>query len=375
MTSQPRVFCRWYAFRMKLRYIFILLLILAVVFFGLRYINQRGSVLAEPSISFPPGGEQSTSSTAPIAGVPGCIRTTEPIETNILGIGQPAGFTMKDLSYLLDLGVKWVRTDFYWSDIETSEGAIRRWDAIDNTARVLNQNNIHLLLSVTYVPDWVGAKDKQGRWDATYAFAKELAARNRGKVRYYEIFKEPNLPGFGFFRVREGPFKAGDSVDVSTYLNFLAAANKGIHEADPSAVIVLGGLSGVSDSRTYMNARTFMKQLYELGGKDCFDVLAYNPYESFGTGGGFIEKAAAIRAFTALYGDSAKTIWFNELGTTDEGTRADSLQQVKNEISAVPAWFWFSLRDFNDTEEFGLLSADYQKRPAYELFKQMLAPR
>ena len=164
MTSQLRVFCRWYAFRMKLRYIFILLLILAVVFFGLRYINQRGSVLAEPSISFPPGGEQSTSSTAPIAGVPGCIRTTEPIETNILGIGQPAGFTMKDLSYLLDLGVKWVRTDFYWSDIETSEGAIRQWDAIDNTARVLNQNNIHLLLSVTYVPDWVWAKDKQGRW-------------------------------------------------------------------------------------------------------------------------------------------------------------------------------------------------------------------
>lgn len=337
---------------MKFKYILFALFFVFIAFAGFRYVKQQGS----KQVIYPP-------SSLPL----GCARTTWPIETNILGIGQPAGLTMKDLSYLLDLGVKWVRTDFYWSDMEAREG-VYHWNEVDSVVRVLNENNIKLLLSITYIPDWVWAKDKQGRQDAMYAFAKELAARNRGKVRYYEVFNEPNLPGIGFFRER-------DRVDVGTYLDFLASANKGIHEADPTAVVVLAGLSGVSDSKTFMDASTFIKQLYELGGKDCFDVLAYHPYESFGTIGKFKEKTDALRAITALYGDSSKPIWFNELGTTEESVRVDYLNQMKNEASVVPAWFWFSLHDFSKVDTFGLLTADYQKKPAYELFKQILKLR
>ena len=352
-------------FSMRLRYVFIPLLVLAVVFLVWRYSNN--APLASSVISFQPGDASVASLSLPITNVPGCTRTTGIIDANILGIGQPAGLVTEDLPYLKDLGVKWTRTDLWWESMEPSEG-IYTWNELDGIVRVLNENKIKLLLSITYVPDWVWAKDKQGRWDAMYMFAKELATRNRGKVRYYEIFNEPNLPSIGFFRER-------DKVDVSVYLDFLAAANKGIHEADPSAVVVLGGLSGVSDSRTYMDAEMFLKQLYEQGGRDCFDVLAYHPYEAFGAVGKFREKADTIRAFTALYRDSTKTIWFNELGTTEESVKADYLNQVRNELSAVPAWFWFSLRDFSKDDMFGLLTANYQKRPAYELFKQIIKSR
>lgn len=330
---------------MKLRYIFIPLLILVIAFLGLQYVNQRGS----DQVIYPPSSQ-------PL----GCTRTTGQIETNILGLGQPSGLSISDLSFLKDLGVKWVRTDLWWNSMEPAEG-VYQWNELDGIVRTLRENNIKLLQSLTYIPDWVWTKDKQGRIDAVYTFTKALAAHNSGNVRYYEMFNEPNLPGLGFFRER-------DKVDVGTYIDFLSAANKGIHEADPSAVIVLGGLSPFGDMDTFV----FMKQLYELGGKDCFDVLAYHPYEVSGTVGKFKEKADAIRALTSLYLDSSKTIWFNEIGSNIESDKVSLMNQMKDELSAVPVWFWFSLRDFSKADMYGLLTEDYQKKPAYDLFKQII---
>ncbi|MBI4349010.1 MAG: fibronectin type III domain-containing protein [Elusimicrobia bacterium] len=292
----------------------------------------------------------------------GCKRTNGPIDTNVLGIGQPAGLSLEDADKLGLLGVEWVRTDLSWSSMEPSEG-IYTWGELDRLVAGLKGKNIKLLLQFTYVPGWVWAKDRQGRITAMYHFARALAAHLRWKVRYYEVFNEPNLPGIGFFR-------QNDAVDPAIYLDFLAAANRGIREADKDAVVVLGGLSPDG-----MKPSEFWQELYELGAKDCFDVLAYHPYGS----ASFRDTADRIRQGMKSYDDSEKPIWFNELGESDDSLRVRFLSQMRAELEAVPAWFWFSLRDFSTTDTFGLLDQDHKVKPAaagpsaYELFKEIVA--
>lgn len=269
---------------------------------------------------------------------------------------------------LIDLGVRWLRDGVRWAYLEPKEGDCS-WAEQDNVVKVANQYGINLLLVNPEVPDWVWKKNRQERKDAVYEFYKALATRYKGKVRYYEIFNEPNLSGMFF---PEGKSEK-DADYVSTYLDFLAAANKAVHEADSSAVVVLGGLA--EPEYAWLNPAAFMKQLYELGGKDCFDVFAYHPYAS---GGGFKKKAEAIRAALTLYGDSDKPIWFNELGANSAQGQVGLMKQMKNEINAVPAWFWFSLRDFDSSGEggkYGLLTRDFKKRPAYGLFRQIIKSR
>lgn len=350
---------------MKLRYIFIPLLILVIAFVGVRYVNQRGSKQVIYSPSSPPLG---------------CTRTTGTINTNIIGIGQPAGinqqgFVRKDLPYLQDLGIKWVRTDLLWPVIEKTKGNYT-WKETDDMVRMLNENNIALLLIVAYVPQWVwDLQKKEDRVDAMYTFAKNFSARYRGKVRYYEVFNEPNLPGIGFF-------KAGERADAAVFLDFLAAANKGIHESDPDAVVVLGGLSPLGMPPGVPPA-TFLQKLYELGGKDCFDVLAYHPYDAISTQGtadnltvtvDIAQKATELKNFVAQYNDSDKPIWFDEFGvnTNIVDVQSQIMNQIKNELSVVPGFFWFSLHDFGPSEMYGLLTMDYKKKPAYDLFKQII---
>lgn len=336
---------------MKKSYLFILLFVLLVAFVGFRYIKQRGN-------------EQPPPPSVPVAGALGCTRTTGAIDSNILGLNAPpGGLVAKDLPYLQDLGVKWMRGVVGWRYVETNEGAYS-WQESDTVVRVAGENNIKLLSGLGGdIPNWVWAKDRQGRIDAMYIFAKTVTTRYRGKIHYYEIANEPNLPGYGFYEANKS---LADPTFVSTYLDFLVAANRGVHEVDPNAVIVIGGLSPDG-----MSPLTFMKQLYGLGGKDCFDVFAYHPYDSAGR---FKEKADAIRAELTRYGDSTKPIWFNEFGSNDESQQVTVMNQMKDELSAVPAWFWFDLRDWGTTkdEQFGLLTLDYQKRPSYDLFKQIL---
>lgn len=287
-----------------------------------------------------------------------CTKTKGTIETNILGIGA-VDLDLQTLDTVQDLGVHWLRADLAWVDIESEETKFD-WKGIDLLVEELQKRDINLLAIISHPPDWVWSKDSDAAYLAAKRFGKEITARYKGKIRYWEIFNEPNLPGFGFFR-------EGEKIDVSKYVLYLAGMNEGIHESDPNAVIVLGGLSSSEES---ISLKNFLDGLYKEDGGRCFDIFAFHPY---GFDGRFEGVKKELENQMKLRGDSGKPIWFNEYGTSDNNLRKDLLNILRDEIKVAPAFFWFSVKDFSLEDPYGLITADFRKKePDYSLFKALV---
>lgn len=180
-----------------------------------------------------------------------------PSEGSRFGIGvslqpdQPGAD--RRLELLQDAGIRWWRQEFRWGEVERSPGQFdwSRWDAIVSTAERCGASVLPVLMGE---PRWVGIDTR----DAVNAFARlagTAAERYRGRVRYWQIWHEPNT-------------KAWDSTP-GQYARFLAAASQAIREADPSAK-VLGLNTAFVDVQ-------WIEKILRLIPYDSFDVLAVHP--------------------------------------------------------------------------------------------------
>jgi len=90
-------------------------------------------------------------------------------------------------------------------------------------------------------------------------------------VNHYEIWNEPNHPYF---------WPSG--VSASSYTEMLRAGSVAVRAANPSATVVLGGLSK-SDS-------AYMSALYAAGAGPLFDAAAIHPLYRFGEPVGVLDR-------------------------------------------------------------------------------------
>jgi len=86
-----------------------------------------------------------------------------------------------------------------------------------------------------------------------------MCDRYKGRVRYYEIINEPDLS------VR----------DVEAYLKLVKAGSRGIKRADPTAVVLASGVSGVDFDRGRV---PFTTKFLELGGHRHCGLIPFHPY-------------------------------------------------------------------------------------------------
>ncbi len=100
-------------------------------------------------------------------------------------------------------------------------------------------------------------------------FAGRFAARYGERIRYYQIWDEPNLGGHW----------GGQPVNPADYAALLAAAHNAITAADPDAVIIAAALAPTEESGPEnLSDLDYLAALYELGADAYFDVAAGKPY-------------------------------------------------------------------------------------------------
>lgn len=284
-----------------------------------------------------------------------CARTAAAsIESDILGLSL-VNPTPADLATVRELGIEWVRMEFQWSLIEPARGR-QDWIAHDALVQAALSHEVKIAAVIDYPPGWItGPKDFES---SLRAFSASIARRYAPHgIKYWEIFNEPNLPGYGWGSKGDDP-----AALLPLYVTALQAANAGIRAVDENAVIILGGLSPSG-----MDPEKYATALYAAGTKDCFDVFAFHPY---GRKGQFSAVTTKIRNLLASYGDAEKPIWFNEYGTGTEKYAIPTLRAALDERDHANALFWFTLRDFKRYGwNFGLLEQDGTRKPAFTVLK------
>ena len=299
----------------------------------------------------------------------------------------------RTVSMLKASGVRSVRLNVGWSGVERdgkgilNQGWLAELDAAVSKARAAG---LEVLMPIADgVPYWASADPAKigGRWNkmwlpanmSDYGDFVGFVVRRYSPmgVTSYEIWNEPNHPYF---------WPSG--VNAAAYTDMLRAGSAAVRLANPSAKVLMGGLSA-SDS-------TYMAALYAAGAGPMFDIAAIHPYTGdvaptlcWTDATGRKAKDAfcgieAVRDVMVVNGDTAKPLWLTELGwstTTaaygvSEAQQASYLTDAFTWLSSRPYVtnaFWYGFRNTywlgDDPAEFeantGVLRTDFSAKPAY----------
>jgi hypothetical protein len=283
------------------------------------------------------------------------------------------------------LGTHWVRMFATWPDLEPAPGVFAtNWlNYYEQTFRSLPRGT-KVLVDVVGTPSWETGSSNEHTPPANpndyAAFVGSLAQRWAGKVSAFEIWNEEDSPTWWT-----------GAPNPAAYAQLLKDAYPAIKAADPSATVVLGGLTG--------NDYEFLEGVYGAGGKGYFDAVGVHtdtacnilsPYDFVrGAGNRLIPDSflayREVHAVMLANGDN-KPIWMTELSwrttsaTCSEGAwagqkaagvseqqQATYLRQAYHCLAQDPyvqVALWFPLED-EGTVTSGLLRSNGSRKPSF----------
>ncbi len=234
----------------------------------------------------------------------------------------------RSLEAIRDAGFGWVKMQMLWSEIErpargryedekvAGESSWAKYDRVVNLSR---EYGLGLILRLDTSPDWARPgrskiETPPDNYDDFGDFVYMTVSRYRGKVRYYQIWNEPNVK-----------FEWGEEIpDAAAFTEMLKVAYRRAKQADPDAVIIAPALAATIEvSERAINDLVYLQTMYDHGAGAYFDIASTNPY---GLRSGpddhrvdseedvNFSRPILLRELMVRNGDAAKPIWAAELG-------------------------------------------------------------
>jgi hypothetical protein len=303
-----------------------------------------------------------------------------------------------------------VRFDVPWNLIQPNNQKSYTWTKFDNIFHDVKRAGLTPLPILDDTPLWARPADCRSSELCAPAHANQFALYAAAVVRRYtpegaknwEIWNEQNT--VDFWKPAPNP---------SAYAQLLRIAYGTIKHQNPSAIVLVGGLSGSAstDRRGNIDSRTFLSMLYKDKVNHYFDGVAFHPYTNLNLpndqlpNNGWSKMAdlsPSIRSIMISNGDETKKIWITEMGVPTNGpgyevnaagipilpeadhvsqqlqalTAQQALSDVKKE-NWISSFFWYSYKDMgiskNSTANFyGLVKLSGAKKPAYAVFYDAL---
>jgi polysaccharide biosynthesis protein PslG len=313
-------------------------------------------------------------------------------------------------------GFRWLRQEFPWEDVEIHgrgdfedrrhEPYRSAWDKYDHIVSLAEQYDMNLIVRLSNPPAWsraggdeVGSYAPPDDFEDFANFAQAVATRYQGRVRYYQLWNEPNIyPEWG-----------NRPVSPEDYTALLKAGAMAVRQADPEAVVIAGALAATIDLDGMMtpahnfNDLLFLQRMYDAGAASYFDIMAVQGYGlwsgptdhrmhprvmNFG-------RPQFVRDLMVANGDGHKPLWISEMnwnaapedvdpryGRVTPAQQAENLplayQRIRQEwpwLGVANVWYLKRATDAWDQARkpeayFRLLDPDFTPQPVYEAMKR-----
>ncbi|KAB8145048.1 hypothetical protein F8S13_04235 [Chloroflexia bacterium SDU3-3] len=276
-------------------------------------------------------------------------------------------------------GAGWAREDVHWWRVEQTQG---RWDwsYTDAAFRALLSRGVQVVGVLGHPPGWATPYTGDAPNDVSFyapdqqlfvAYARAVVQRYGAYIKHWEIWNEPDNELFW-----------KPATDPAAYARLLIDTSAAIHQIDPSAKVLLGGISPFNLS--------YLRGVAAAGAWGSFDILAIHPYVDPNSpeDGAIMAAADGVRTMMASYGQ--KPIWATEVGWSSGPGDHDAVgivdqQQQANYLvrSMLLLWragiersFWYTLKDDPGNPyglfEYGTGRADFtHPKPAYSAFRTL----
>ncbi len=202
----------------------------------------------------------------------------------------------------------WRLSDAYvvWPDLEPQKGQWR-FERLDKYVTSAEEHGVEVLLPLAHSPGWASARPeepsayRQPGWAAEprnlvdwRAYVRQVARRYKGRVRYYEIWNEPNT-------------KTLYSGGIQNLVDLTRVAREEIKAVDPSIVVI-------SPSFVEKDGLKKLDQFLAKGGGRYVDVIGYHFYVIAEKPEGMLPVIARVRQIMEKHGVGAKPLWNTETG-------------------------------------------------------------
>jgi polysaccharide biosynthesis protein PslG len=297
----------------------------------------------------------------------------------ITGLGHGIGIAVHDLSeatldVCAEAGCSIVRTDLFWSDVETKRRKLD-WSRWDPFVAALKARGLRPLFILGFNnPDVYGGRWMEGvtsyiEMQAFTAFAAAAAVRYRDAQPIWEIWNEPNRANF--WEPRENP---------AEYMTLARATAEAIRRAEPDAAII-GPALGHKVGEEVLDF-AYLQVCLDGGLADLVDAISIHPYvdpevvaPDYNKVQGMVDAAAADRAVPAV-----STEWgFATNDFVSDDLQADVLVRMflVNLSLGVPLSIAYvavdRTEDYVPEEErtYGIARADHTPKAAYHALREM----
>lgn len=314
-----------------------------------------------------------------------------------------------ELNTISRLGVKWIRIDMSWADVQPLNSSQYDWTQLDRVVSAAKAHNLKILGVIAYTPPWASPKSCNGNPKCApanpiqfAAFAAKIASRYTTQgADTWEIWNEPNLEAF--WQPAPSPL---------AYTHLLQASYAAIKQAEPQSEIISGGLGDLDNNSSSFTQQAFLKGMYADGAKPYFNALGFHPYSfpalpdyvALWSGWSMMNDIPdSIRSIMAANGDSKKQIWITEYGAATNGPgalaseanfnfskspdhvsedlQAEMLTESAQKYLSYPwlgGYFWYSYQDLGTNSSsnenfFGLLRYNGSPKPAYFAYRKVIA--
>jgi hypothetical protein len=286
---------------------------------------------------------------------------------------DPSGSSTEIIGHLNTLGVKWVKFQLPWKEVEPTKG-IYNWGEWDRLIVAYRKAGFNILVSVVKSPDWARPANTDLSQEgppadpATYArFVGEMSSRYKGGIQAVEVWNEQNL-------AREG---GGAPMPPASYIALLSAAYKAIKAADSSIIVVSGAPTPAGDvPNAAIDDISYLNAMYAAGLKNVSNAIGvhpsgYNcpatadwqtvtdpsaafrgPFDNRHHSWCFRGTMEGYRNVLVANGDGSKLLWPTEFGwavssTPQAGyeyaadnTRAEQAQWIGEAYQQAKQWGW-----------------------------------
>ena len=239
------------------------------------------------------------------------------------------------LQMIADAGFVWLRQEFPWEDLEVDgrgqftdsrqdvdgdgePDTIDAWAKYDQIVELTQQYGLRLMVRLSNPPEWSRADPDAGAfappddYQDFVNYAVAVAERYRGQITHYQIWNEPNIfPEWG-----------NNFVDPAGYTELLCRTHDALKEVDPDIVVISGAIAPTISLDGYFgfNDLIYLQEIYDNGGKDCFEVLSAQGYGLFSGPTDRRLRATSVNVARHTYyrdimvnnGDADKPIWLSE---------------------------------------------------------------
>jgi polysaccharide biosynthesis protein PslG len=303
-----------------------------------------------------------------------------------INVHAPAGEQLALLDRVEEAGIGWIRIDMVWAAVERQPGKYD-WKLYDRLVAAAEERGLQVLAILAYTPKWAtsgaelsGVPRDGADWRR---FCTRAATRYRGRIRYWELWNEPNLPRFW----------SGTRQQYWDLILVPGAA--AIRAADPQAKIVGPALAHVGSADWHH----WLLQTLERAGSS-IDVVSHHLYD----GDGHLDLSRKLDGSTpfanqpSLWGavppsvrevlkraDARdKPFWLTETGWQSGNGAAAQAANYTGFLGtwlAAPAepaaWiekvFFYELADGGPELSWGLLDTAGREKPAYGAYRDFIA--